>query len=56
MLSLRTTQRYKRWVFNYVCPQNSAVAISVETGCGIWLDHGGCDNAKQLCVKSVAVR
>jgi hypothetical protein len=54
--SLKITQRYRRWVFDWVWPQNPAVAVSVETGSDTWRDHGWCVKAKQLHVMGVAVR
>jgi hypothetical protein len=52
----KTTQRYGRWVFDRVGPQNSAAAIPLGTGGGTWRHHGGCVEVKQLPVEWMAIR
>jgi hypothetical protein len=52
----KTTQRYGRRVLDRVWPQNRTEAVPAGTGGDTWRDQGGCVKAKQLCVKSVAIR
>jgi hypothetical protein len=52
----KTTQRYGRRVLDRVWPQNPTKAVPAGTGGDTWRDQGGCVKAKQLYVKSVAIR
>ena len=51
----KTTQRYGRWVFDRVWPENSAMAVPVGIGGATWRHHEGCVEEKQLRVERVSV-
>jgi hypothetical protein len=52
----KTTQHYRRRVFDRVWHQNSVVSVLAGIKGGVWRHHEACIEAKQLRVERVAIR